>query len=389
MFARFSQNFHTNHPFAFHIAAISFMASSLSACGTVVSSTSSANSQPTAAFPYSASPLANTIIPPNNSTPISDAFFGMTIHRLVPNPASPNLPVAPFPAFPIHTFRLWDVVNWSTLEPAPGQFNWSTMDGTIAVARQNNVRDFLFTLGDVPTWASTNPSDTCGWPNAPPNGACDAPDPAALHDFLAHVVQRYCGVVEFYESWNEPNLTPFWSGTDAQLLQISADLYQIAKDPANCGCTNGSCSPGGGLNPNQVLLPSINSINSTTLAWLDNYLAAAGPTYPYADIASFHGYGATQPEDIVSSVAQFRQILAKHGLSQLDLWDTEASWGQTLPNDQQSEAAWLLRFHVAQLASGVSRFIWYAYDNCAWGTLYGPACANNSSDNWRGVRQPG
>lgn len=47
-----------------------------------------------------------------------------------------------------------------------------------------------------------------------------------------------------------------------------------------------------------------------------------------------------------------------------------------------------MRFHVAQAASGVSRFVWYAYDNCAWGTLWGPAC-QYSSDNWQGIRLPG
>jgi len=57
-------------------------------------------------------------------------------------------------------------------------------------------------------------------------------------------------------------------------------------------------------------------------------------------------------------------------------------------NDQEQEASWLMRFHVAQAASGVSRFVWYAYDNCAWGTLWGPACGD-STDNWRGLRLPG
>ena len=47
-----------------------------------------------------------------------------------------------------------------------------------------------------------------------------------------------------------------------------------------------------------------------------------------------------------------------------------------------------MRFHIAQAASGVSRFVWYAYDNCARGTLWGSAC-HDSTDNWQGVRLPG
>jgi Beta-galactosidase len=336
-------------------------------------------------FGYNSSPLVAAFVPASES--MSDAFFGMTIHHLVADPTSSNVAV-PFPAFPIHTFRLWDVVNWAMLEPADGQYNWTTMDDTIATAKQNGVRDFIFTLGYVPAWASKNPADPCGSTGA--LGSCDAPDMRALDNFLTQVVRRYCGVVQYYETWNEPNLTDFWNGTDAQLLSIARDLYQIAKDPANCGCTNGVCAPGGGVNANKVLLPSVNRINEPNLSWLDSYLflAAAGGTYPYADVASFHGYGYTQPEDIVQGVAQLKKTLARHGLSSLEIWDTEASWGTTTVNDQEQEASWLMRFHVVQAVSGVSRLVWYAYDNCAWGTLWGPACGD-SSDNWQGVRLPG
>jgi hypothetical protein len=335
-------------------------------------------------FVYAGSILASTLVAPNNGAAVSGSYFGMTIHRLVYNPLSPSKPIAPFPPFPLHTLRFWDVVNWSSLEPAEGQYEWSTMDGTIAVAKQNGVSDFIFTLGDGPQWAYANPGATCDAGGAP--GPCVNPDARALAEFVTQVVQRYCGVVQYYETWNEPNWG-FWNGTNAQLLAVAAQLYQIAKDPANCGCTDGICAPGGGVNPNQILLPSISSIEGN-LGWLDAYLSAAGSTYPYADIATFHGYGYAQPEQIASGVAQLERVLAKHGLSGVELWDTEASWGESSNDDQQQEASWLMRFHVMQALAGVSRFAWYAYDNCEWGTLWGPACGD-STDNWQGIRLPG
>jgi len=367
--------------FAFVLSFLALFAA-LNGCGAWVLSTQTSDLSVTH-FGYANSPLVATVVPANNSVAISDVYFGMTVHRLVPDSAS-GRPTAPFPAFPIRTFRLWDVVNWMVVEPANGQYEWDRLDETIAIAKQNGVSDFVFTFGAVPTWASTNPGDPCGWSS----GFCDAPDPAAFSDFATHLVRRYCGVLQYYETWNEPNLKEFWTGSNAQLLDLASRLNQIAKDPANCGCSNGTCSPGGGVNPNQILLPSINSINQPSLNWLDSYLAAAGSTYPYADIASFHGYGYAQPEDIVQGVAQLRNVLAEHGLSQLELWDTEASWGTTSPNDQEQEASWLIRFHIAQEISGVSRFIWYAYDNCSWGSLWGSLCGS-SPDNWQGVRLPG
>ena len=63
------------------------------------------------------------------------------------------------------------------------------------------------------------------------------------------------------------------------------------------------------------------------LSWLDSYLSSSGAQYLYADVAAFHGYGATNPEGILTMVESLEQILVKHGLSNLQLWDTEASWG--------------------------------------------------------------
>ena len=126
-------------------------------------------------FGYANSPLVAAFVPASKS--MSDAYFGMTIHHLVANPTSSSVAV-PFPAFPIHTFRLWDVVNWAMLEPADGQYNWTTMDDTIAAAKQNGVRDFIFTLGYVPAWASKNPADPCGSTGV--LGSCDAPDMQAF-----------------------------------------------------------------------------------------------------------------------------------------------------------------------------------------------------------------
>jgi hypothetical protein len=357
--------------------------STLIGCSAFISSTSPKDSAVTH-FGYTGSPLAATLVPPNNSSATSNAYFGMTIHHLADS-STLSKPAVPFPPFPIQTFRFWDVVTWQTLEPANGQYDWTTMDETIAIAKQNGITDFIFTFGYVPTWASTNPADPCESVGA---GSCDPPDRKAFDDFATQLVQRYCGVVRYYETWNEPNLKAFWNGTNPQLLSIATDLYQIAKNPANCGCNEGVCSPGGGDNPDLVLLPSINSINAANLEWLDSYLATAGGTYSYADVTSFHGYGYAQPEDILQGVPQLRQTLAKHGLSSFELWDTEASWGTSATDDQEQEASWLMRFHITQALSGVSRFVWYAYDNCAWGTLWGPAC-RNSSDNWQGLRLPG
>jgi hypothetical protein len=329
------------------------------------------------------SQMQSILSPPNAPVSITDTFFGMTIQNLTQYNTFSE-PTTPFPDFEVPTFRFWDVAKWAQVEPSSGTYDWRNMDGIIAIGKSNGIKDYVFTFGDIPAWAIASPAPSSNLACANAAGACNPPDMNAFDEFATTLVKRYCGTIKYYETWNEPNwvnsATPrsFWHGNNAQLLAIAKDLYRIAKDPANCGCTNGVCSPGGGTNPNQVLLPSISTIDTASLAWLDTYLAAAGSQYPYADIAAFHGYNETNPEHIISDVVLLRKTLAAHGLSGLDLWDTEASWGgdNLMTTDQQ--ASWLMRFHVAQAVAGVSRFIWYAYDSCGYGTLWTPGYWNGA-----------
>jgi hypothetical protein len=257
-----------------------------------------------------------------------------------------------------------------------GESNYTKMDNSIAIAQKNGVRDFIFTFGNVPAWASTNPTDPCVGGEGP--GTCAPPNMDAFDNFATQLVQRYCGTVKYYEPWNEPSNKHFWDGTNAQLLTIARHTYQIAKDPKNCGCSNGVCAPNGGANPNQVLLPPIATLTPADYAWLDSYLASAGTSYPYADIAAFHGYvwSGYVPEEIVSEMQLLKQILGKYGLSNLPLWNTEVSFEADTDNDDQNQASWLMRYHAAQAALGVPRVVWYAYDNCTWGTLWSsPLCS--------------
>lgn len=345
---------------------------------------------PSKVFPYTGSPLSQTLLPPRPASAIADGFFGMTIYNLAPNGNYVDAGLTPFPEFVVSALRLWDSSYWAMMEPAEGQWNWIKMDKSIAIAQQNGVKDFIYTFGHVPAWASTNPTDPCTNGSGP--GTCSPPDMDAFRTFVTQVVQRYCGVVKYYEPWNEPDNPEFWDGSNSQMLAIAQEVYQIARDPANCGCTDGNCSPNGGANPNQVLLPPVSNIRlPESLAWLSSYLASAGSQYPYADIVAFHGYEFTAPEMLATGTQWqlFQQTLAQHGLSGLPVWDTEASWKLDADLPEQQQASWLMRFHMIQAELGVSRFLWYAYDNCSWGTLWtSPVCSNPESAGGQ-LTQPG
>jgi polysaccharide biosynthesis protein PslG len=347
----------------------------MTSCGSYLQSSAAlpASLPPGTVLSYQTSPVSLAITSAGQS-PIANQYFGMHIHNLA-NPALSAAQQTPFPNFPFATMRLWDNVAWISIEPQRGVYNWTRMDDTIQKASANGVSDFIFTFGYVPTWASSDPSNTsCVYA-----GSCVSPaNLSDLDDFTNTLVRRYCGVVRYYETWNEPNGSSFWQGTNEQLLSIAQHVYKSVKDPANCGCTNGSCQPGGGANPNKVLFPPISSPGSTQ--WLQSWLSYVGNPYPYADIVAFHGYGyTTNPEDIYTGAEHMRSTLAQYGLGEAEIWNTEASWGDVAPSTQ-GQVSWLIRYHVVQTLSGVSRFTWYAYDNCAWGTLYGGSTCTQTSD---------
>jgi hypothetical protein len=209
-----------------------------------------------------------------------------------------------------------------------------------------------------------------------------------MDEFLTAFVQRECGIVTYYEPWNEPNQRNFWRGSDAQLLTIVQHVYSIVKNPANCGCRGRACSPGGGSNPNQVLTLAPNTICCAAVRrWLTDWLTLAGKSGPYADIVSFHGY-ELEPEQVDNNVAWLRRLADAHGLGKAQIWDTEASWGEHKSETAEQDASWLMRSYTTHAASGVSRFYWYAFGSCLWGSLYGPSCGA-APDNEQGLRKAG
>ena len=88
------------------------------------------------------------------SVPIPPTLFGMTIHGAVKK--------TPWPAIPIGSLRLWDVVVWAQLNPGPGKYDWSRLDNVVSLYNSHGVYDMVFTFGKIPSWASKNPGSPCG-----------------------------------------------------------------------------------------------------------------------------------------------------------------------------------------------------------------------------------
>lgn len=330
-------------------------------------------------FLFALSLLLGTATVGNSQTNISASYFGQHMEYIGGFVATP---ATPFPTASqggqFGTFRLWDTAYWASIESSEGQYNWSVVNGIAGILEPKGV-DMIFTFGHLPAWASANPTGNCSPASA---GSCYPPTDANWTAFVTQTVEHNCGTIKYYELWNEANLKYFYNGTVAELVHLASLAYPIIKSSAYCSV--------GGTNPNHVLMPSINDLSSGSINWLDSYLAAGGGAY--ADIGAFHGYslstttpGYVLDSQLVSWVANYRAQLAAYGLN-LPIWNTEYSWGETdsFPISTIGEPArqgFIAQTMLLFAASGVSRSVWYMYDACDWGTMYGPNCGTPPNDD--------
>ncbi len=222
------------------------------------------------------------------------------------------------------------------------------MDTNVDLAEAHNV-EVLLTLGQSPAWASARPSE----PSPYKPGA--AAEPANIEDwrnYVRSVATRYKGRIHYYEIWNEPNLSEFYTGTVDQMVTLAREAYAILKE----------------VDPTvKVVSPSVTM--AAGIPWLGQYFIKGGATY--ADIIGYHFYVFPDlPEAMVPVINNVRQTMTKYGISNKPLWDTEAGWSRPKLFSSDSEAsAYVARSYILNWATGVDRLFWYAWDNHWWVTL--------------------
>jgi hypothetical protein len=90
----------------------------------------------------------------------------------------------------------------------------------------------------------------------------------------------------------------------------------------------------------------------------------------YIDKISFHFYFALEPESIVPEMRMVKRVMARHGISNKPIWNTEVglSFGQVALEHGLTESAELiystmLRAFLINYSEGIERVYWYALDN--------------------------
>jgi len=306
---------------------------------------------------------------------IGQNFFGLHVHN-----ANSEWPTVSSQTNPFSVVRLWDTgTSWCTVERTQGVFDWHLLDEYVAVSQANGVH-VLYEVGQTPTWASSDPTDT-SCRNVP--GSCDAPaDWGTFHQFMTAVVSRYTstgvqagctasdpqchGVISTYEIWNEPFNPAMWrpaqkkyhydpNQTMKAFVKLTRDAQHIIKT----------------IDPHALV-----SSPSGSPGFMTQYWATPGAVTNFDRIA-VHAYPMPShpvPESMVFPTMKMRQLMVAYHIA-APLMNTEGSWSSKTPPTSDAQAAYAARFILLQVATQMRKFMWYLWTGMAalWNTTLTPA----------------
>jgi hypothetical protein len=278
--------------------------------------------------------------------PIPATYFGMTIYDQF------NV----YPTVPIGSLGKGDATTWPFIEQQQGAFNWTALDAYVNLAQGKGL-SFYWTNANIPPWAAADPT-SCSYYKGTQIQACTSMvnNIQYLDDFINTLVARYKGKIAMYELWNEPNVANVFTGTIAQMVELTQHVYNDVRAG----------------DPNALIAgPS-----STDANWLLSYFQQGGPTG--VDIIDIHGYPNVGIDDSPEAIVGFKSVnpkvnMASVGLQDKPIWDSENSWGGPLANqDPDYRASFVSRSLLEQWSVGIQINYWYGWDEPVWGTLWTP-----------------
>jgi len=261
---------------------------------------------------------------------------------------------------PLHegSVRLWDVgVEWQQVETAPGKpYDWTRLDQLITEAQAARV-SVTMVVAMTPTFYNTAHD-----PTKPPA------DMAHYRAFVSALMHRYKSFhgkrgISAYQSWNEPNIKTFWTGSMRQMAQLGQILRQVRNqvDPRAT-----------------VVAPSMVTRLPFEQDWMKKFFATklhGTPVWRFYDVLALSLYPLAKygdrigtPEDTIGLLHQVKRKLHHDGVpSSKPIWNTEVNYGsvggQAVPQLSRSrQAAFVLRTYLLNAANGLKRVFWYRYD---------------------------
>ncbi len=271
--------------------------------------------------------------------PIQDTLFGLHMHNVLKKDK-------PWPTVPFKTWRLWDTgICWPEIQPNKNQWDFTLIDKAVKLAEEKNV-DIVINIGLSPRWAAARPNNKSGY-----GEELTASEPGNIEDWKIYVralAERYKGKIKYWEIWNEPDLTLFYTGTPKKMVELVKEAYLILKevDPEN-----------------KIISPSVTGYVAL-LPWLKSFLDQGGKDY--IDIIGTHFYvwfKTDTPEKVISTINTIREYANANGLNDIPIWNTECGIRKENVTDPELAIGYIARLSLVQWYYGIERFMIYSWDN--------------------------
>ncbi|GAA2832187.1 beta-galactosidase [Crossiella cryophila] len=254
--------------------------------------------------------------------PVAPELFGVTLSSAT----------GEMPGFRVGSLRFWDSrTRWATLQPRPGEYDWSVLDRLVDSARRAGL-PALMVFGGTPEWAAPQ------GPKAPyDDGSRAAPpdDLARWEEFVRAVGQRYRGRLEAYELWVSANDHRYFAGSVETLVEMTRRAKRILDE----------------VDPAAVLVcPPMGRLwEEEGRAVLRRFAQLGG--YDHCDVAGVklhQRHASDPPETMLALVRQTWSALHEAGVHPR-VWNTSTTY--ELPSqgalDERRASDYAMRFYLA------------------------------------------
>jgi len=218
---------------------------------------------------------------------------------------------------------------WADIEAQAGQYDWAAWDRIVAAVQEHDP-NLIAVLDTSPEWAQR-----AAGRYSPPQ------EVAEFGRFAQAFAERYREEIDYYQIWDEPNLSSHWGNAyvdPASYARLLREGYiQVkAADPSSFVLT-------AGLAPNSESGP----LNLNEVAFLQGLYAAGADDY--FDIVAVKPYGFdTGPDDhqahpgvLNFSRAQLvREVMVASGDEDKAVWAVEFGWNALPPGWQGRPSIW-------------------------------------------------
>lgn len=259
-------------------------------------------------------------------------------------------------------------IEWSNVETAPGQYNWSAYDQIVRAVSSRGLQS-LAIIDYTPTWARRS---ECA--NTP---MCAPADPGAYGRFAAAAAARYTPLgIRYWEIWNEPNNANFFqpgANASAYTALLRSAYPAIKRINHSATIVTGGTSPadtgGGYLSPPDF----IRGIYTNGARGYFDAVAHHPYSYPFTP-SNVH------PGSAWSQLTEIHNIMAANGDGAKKIWATEYGAPTNGPGPTAVPGQWPLQggwqvneaLQAIMLTDAISRyrsyswagpFFWYSYQD--------------------------